>query len=435
MATNVEGYALGELLGAGGMGQVFATTVASRRPVVIKLLHEALLGDPFFVHRFAEEARAARTVRHPNVVRVVDDGATEAGTPYLVMERVEGTPLGIVIRRDGPLPLQRIRHIAIQILAGLGAIHRAHLVHGDLKSDNVLVDAHDKATIIDFGLARSANDGRGAIEDGMISGTPEYMAPEIINGEPLTVASEVYSVAIIIYEMLTGTTPFSGGTSAEICARHLTDDVVAPSLRAPDRAVPVALETTIMRALAKDPEARHSGAELLAAAIACAIPATCHEAPSHDASASFSTTTSTRQWTQRNEPPASHPAIAAIRQTILEAQASGDPDAVIVAHLALAKQLLQQHSTSDAASELESGLRWLRTHAEGSRETWRILLTLAAVRDRLGDRESAASCALEARDIAQSARNELGVARASKLLGRFDRFAKCRRRGSVRCVR
>lgn len=396
------------------MGQVFATAVASRGPLVIKVLHEALRNDPFFVNRLIAEARAARTVQHPNVVRVVDDGATEAGAPYLVMERVEGTPLGALIRVDGPMPLQRVRHIALQILAGISAIHRAGLVHGDVKSDNVLVDAHDHVTIIDFGLARQAIEGHTAVEDGMISGTPEYMAPEILAGAPLSTSSEIYSVGIIVYEMLTGTTPFAGGTSAEICVRHLTDDVVPPSLRAPDRAIPVPLETTIMRALAKDPRARHLTADLFAAAIACSIPATCHEVVAHAEPPQFSTTSPTKNWTRRNT------------------SSVVDPDAVIVASLARTQQLLKEHAIEDARREVERALSWLRTNHAEARDAWRLLLTLAALRDRLGDREGAVSDAIEARDFARSYGIALGVDRANQLLRRFDTSSRRSRAGASR---
>ena len=294
MSASVHGYVLGDLVGAGGMGRVYATATPSKRPVVLKLLHEQLQSDRFFVNRLLEEARAARAVSHGNVVRVLDDGITESGAPFLVMEHVAGTPLGAQIRRDGPLALHRIRNIASQILAGVGAIHRAGFVHGDMKSDNVLVDARDHVTIIDFGLAR-ASGAEHVAEDGMISGTPEYMAPEVIGGQPLTPASEIYAVGTIVYEMLTGTTPFSGGTCSEICSRHVTDDVVPPSLRAPDRIVPVPLESSIMRSLAKDPTRRHMTAELFGAAIECAIKAgTRDETPRR--TPLFSTTATTRSW-------------------------------------------------------------------------------------------------------------------------------------------
>ena len=430
MTASVRGYVLGELLGAGGMGRVFATATSSMRPAVVKLLHESLMREEFFVRRFHEEARAARAVQHRNVVRVIDDGVTESGTPFLVMDRVDGTPLGVMIRRDGPLSLQRIRHLAAQILAGVGAIHRAGLVHGDVKSDNVLVDANDQMTIIDFGLAHASSECR-ALEDGMISGTPEYMAPEVIAGGPVTPISELYAVGVILYEMLTGTTPFSGGTSAEICVRHLTDDVVPPSLRAPDRAIPVPLETTIMRALAKDPVARHPTAEFFAAAVECAIPAGVHEEVSGAFVPAFSTSSPTRNWTRRGAKPAASEQVVRRRNEASDAVAVGDPDAVIAAYLALAYELVRDHGIAEATRELELALTWLRGRTTPVSQTWSILMTLAALCDGQGDHESAASYAREAREMAIAFHNDVGVARVNQLLRRLDVCSRRRRQGAV----
>lgn len=380
MTASVKGYVLGELLGTGGMGRVYATAGSSARPVVIKLLHEALQGDPFFVNRFIEEARTARAVQHRNVVRVLDDGLTPTGLPYLVMERVAGESLGAMIRRDGPLPLQRVRHITSQITAGVGAIHRAGLLHGDLKSDNILVDAHDHVTIIDFGLARDSAPAPASSIDGMISGTPEYMAPELIDGDVLTSASEVYSIGVIVYEMLTGTTPFTGGSCTEVCMRVLSEDVVPPSLRAPDRDIPVPLETTVMRALARDPKARHLTAELLGTAVACAIPANLKETLKAPSGPVFSVTATTRNWTQQRERPIENAPIVRHRHAVADAQERGDPTAVIIAYLALAQELLHVHNAREAVRELELGIAWLEANTPRTTELWRMLVTLDALR-------------------------------------------------------
>src|SRR3954467_10127960 len=138
-----------------------------------------------------------------------------------------GIPLGDLIRHVGPLPLSRIRAIASQILSGLAAIHRAGLVHGDMKSGNVLVDSSDgldRVKIIDFGLARRPGTHLTLLGENLVAGTPDYMAPELIRGEAISVATDLYAVAVILYEMLTGTTPFSGGTTVTIFERQLADE-------------------------------------------------------------------------------------------------------------------------------------------------------------------------------------------------------------------
>ena len=302
---------LEDLLGTGGMGRVYAVRHPSRPRVAVKLLREALAKDPFMVGRMADEARAARLVSHRNVVRVLDSGETADGEPFVVMEHVGGIPLGALVQREGPLPLGRIRSIAAQLLAGLAAIHRAGLVHADLKSDNVLVEATaegDRVTIIDFGLARplATSAARGA--DRLVSGTPEYMAPEQVRGEPLTAAADLYGVGVILYELLTGTTPFGGGSTAMIFERHLTEAVVPPSVRCPDRTIPAALERAVLRALEKDPAARYFDASMFAIAVERAVPAgDCPDRGASHVSAAFSTTAPTRDWVRAREvPPPPH---------------------------------------------------------------------------------------------------------------------------------
>ncbi len=263
------------------MGRVFSTPHPSPRPLVIKVLHESLESDPVSVRRLREEARLARQISHRNVVRVVDDGICAGGAPYVVMERAAGTPLGELVDREGPLPLDRVRTIASQILSALGAIHKAGLVHGDVKSDNVLVDAEnrDAVTIIDFGLARESGSRPYGVEEHMLSGTPEYMAPELARGEPLTPAGELYAVGVIVYEMLTGTTPFGSSSVTSVFEAHLHESVVPPSLRVPDRMIPSSLEAIVLRALSKDPANRHLDAAFLATGIERAIPVGYHDHP------------------------------------------------------------------------------------------------------------------------------------------------------------
>jgi serine/threonine protein kinase len=281
---------LGAQLGAGGMGQVFAADHPVAGPLAVKLLQNQLLREPLFVERVANEGRAAARVCHENVVRVVDHGTTSAGVPFVAMERVAGTSLLALIQREGLLSLPRIRRIAAQVLAGLAAIHRAGLVHADLKSDNLLVDG-DQLTIIDFGLAREAC----CADTHLISGTPEYMAPELIRGDVITPAADLYAVGVILYELLTGTTPFGGGSAAVIFDRQLHDDVVPPSKRCPDRAIPAALDALVVRALAKKPEDRFTDADELLEALLESIDEAC-DGDVVATTQMFSISGPTREW-------------------------------------------------------------------------------------------------------------------------------------------
>lgn len=297
MPTQLGEYVLGRQLGAGGMGRVFEATDGHGRRVALKLLHPILALDAAVVAHVDQEARLLQQVAHPNVVRVTDAGVID-GTAYLVMRFVAGEPLGSLIQIGGPLSMGRVRKIATQLLEGLAAIHAAGLVHGDLKSDNILVDHRDHATIIDFDLVRAQETLPDWLGADILSGTPEYMAPELVKSGIATRSADIYAAGTIIYEMLTATTPFGGGTSDEIFERQVSDVAVAPSLRYPERPVPAPLEEVVMRALAKDPERRHHDASLFACAVGHAIPRRWHE-DSLASWSTFSTTASTRRWSRR----------------------------------------------------------------------------------------------------------------------------------------
>jgi serine/threonine protein kinase len=260
-------YLLRELLGAGGMGCVYlADEPALARTVAIKILHARHVGNRDVVAAFREEAVAASRARHPSCVSIIECNRLPDGTPMIVMEHVPGRSLGRLIAEE-QLPLARVVDLMTQILGALEAAHAAGVVHADVKSDNFLVesiDGVDHVTMIDFGLARL--DG-AAMLDGMISGTPEYMAPEVVRGDTPTAASDLYGAGVILYELLTRTTPFSGGGTSDVLTRQLHDCVVPPSLRCPDRELPSALDKIVLRALHKDPERRHADARELARAL------------------------------------------------------------------------------------------------------------------------------------------------------------------------
>ena len=277
IAGGFDAYVLGEPLGAGGMGVVYeATSRTAAEPVAVKFLRFDKIGDPRELQRFESERIVGFLVSHPNIAAVLDRGETEAGEPFIVMERVCGEPLGIRIARDGALPPARAVGIARQILSALTAIHEGGIVHADVKSDNILVEARpdgtDACKLIDFGLAHVQFAARTVEADAKpqewLSGTPEYMAPEVIRGEGSSFAADIYAVGMILYEMLIGQAPFAGGTVAEIVQRHLTDEPVPPSLRCIDRELPSSLDYVVLRAIRKLPAQRFDSARAFEAALA-----------------------------------------------------------------------------------------------------------------------------------------------------------------------
>jgi serine/threonine-protein kinase len=262
-------YVLRECIGEGGMGTVFlADQPALARQVAIKVLRPDFVSHRDLARRFREEAVAASRVRNPRSVAILDCSALPDGTPYIVMEYVRGRSLGRVIGEDD-ISLARAVELVQQILSALEAAHGAGVIHGDIKSENFLVegvDDVDRVTMIDFGLARMLD--ASPEDDDRVSGTPEYMAPEVIRGQPAQRESDLYAVGVILYELLTGTTPFGGGASTEILARHLDDVVIPPSLRCEERDLPRSLDDVILRALAKDPAERFGSARAFADALA-----------------------------------------------------------------------------------------------------------------------------------------------------------------------
>ena len=272
-AALAEHYRLHERIGSGGMGVVYrAEQLTLGRTVAIKLLHPELAAIPELVKRFHVEARAASRLTHTGSVAIHDYGVTRDGTPFLVMEYVNGQSLTRVIRERWPVPLANVVDLAQQILTALGDAHAAGVVHGDIKSDNVLVavgrDGVDHAKIVDYGLARLADDHDldGEDEEG-VAGTPEYMAPEVAAGDAPTELSDLYSVGCIVYEMLTGTMPFTGKTPGDVMRKQVHELILPPSLRRPDRDISVAFEMVVMKALAKEPKDRYPDAAAFAAAL------------------------------------------------------------------------------------------------------------------------------------------------------------------------
>lgn len=260
-----EKYRLDSRIGTGGMGTVYrATHLLIDRPVAIKVLNPRYVEDEAAQTRFRREARAAGRIQHTNAVTVTDFGRTPEGLVYIVMELLEGRTLRDVLAREAPLDTARAVSMMLQVAAAVGAAHDAGVIHRDLKPANIFIvqrkDAPPFVKVLDFGIAKLAAE---AIDDddpqtltavGAMIGTPRYMSPEQCEGARLTPASDVYSLGIILYEMLTGTAPFNGTSPIAIAVKHSSMPPRPP--REFVATIPVVLEELIMHALEKSPENR-----------------------------------------------------------------------------------------------------------------------------------------------------------------------------------
>lgn len=258
-------FRLRSLIGAGASGTVYqADQTALGRTVAVKILNPELAEDPRLLNRFHEEALLASRLNHPNTVSVIDYGQTEDGLLYIVMEYLRGLTLTQMIAKESPVVNEKIVDVVSQILSGLEEAHHAGVIHADLKSDNVVVEHRrggwDLVKVVDFGIARLVGSPRAEEARRTICGTPEYMAPELISGEDPTVASDLYAVGVVLYEILVGHTPFVGGTTLDVLRRQLRQEPVLPSLKRPDRSIDEILQAIALRALAKNPTDRFGSA-------------------------------------------------------------------------------------------------------------------------------------------------------------------------------
>jgi eukaryotic-like serine/threonine-protein kinase len=250
-------YRITRKLGAGGMANVYlAEDQELGRRVAIKILNERHANDDQFVERFRREAKNAAGLSHPNVVSIYDRGEAE-GTYYIAMEYVEGRTLKDLILTRGPSPIGIAIDYTRQILQALRFAHRAGIVHRDIKPHNVIVDGDGRVKVADFGIARAG--ASQMTEAGSIIGTAQYLSPEQARGAPVDQTSDLYSVGIVLYELLTGTVPFNGDTPVEIAMKHLSQTPEPPSSKRHD--VPPDLDKVVLRALAKDPADRYASAE------------------------------------------------------------------------------------------------------------------------------------------------------------------------------
>jgi serine/threonine-protein kinase len=255
-------YRLDARVGHGGMSTVYrAFDTVLERQVAIKLMHREMSSDSDQLERFRREARAVAQLNHPHIVGVIDAGEDDQ-TPYIVFEYVEGETLKDRIRRLGRLPVPEAVAYAIEIARALGAAHERHIVHRDVKPQNVLIDEEGTAKVTDFGIARTMTE-EGLTADGRVLGTTDYVSPEQALGHEVGPQSDLYSLGIVMFEMLTGDVPFSGENQVAVAMKHVREELPDVQMRRPE--VSSALAAVIDRATAKELDQRYSDdAELIA---------------------------------------------------------------------------------------------------------------------------------------------------------------------------
>jgi eukaryotic-like serine/threonine-protein kinase len=253
-------YEVIERAGSGGMAEVYrARDELLGREVAVKVLSRRLSTDRTFVERFRREAQSAANLNHPNVVSLYDYGR-DGGTYFIVMEYIDGKPLGDIIRTEGPLLPERAAEIASDVAAGLDRAHSAGLVHRDIKPSNIMINSSGQTKVTDFGIARAmTTEGEQTMtQTGMVIGTAAYLSPEQAQGDPVDARSDVYSLGCVLYEMVGGRPPFAGDTPLSIAYKHVRENATPPSAANPD--VPTPLDAIVMKALAKNPANRYQTA-------------------------------------------------------------------------------------------------------------------------------------------------------------------------------
>ena len=264
-------------IGSGGMGAVYkALQPAMNRMVGVKILHPKLANRKDLVSRFRREARAMSHLSHPNTVKVFLYGELEDGSLYIVMEFLDGKNLNQSVRAEGPFPMERALPILIQVCGALDEAHRQGIIHRDLKPENIFLcqqaGIKDYPKVLDFGLAkvteREMRPGSVILtQEGMVFGTPEFMSPEQAQGKVLTAASDIYSLSVILYEVLTGKLPFEARTAMEYIQAHVTTPPISIQDRVPGKTFPPLLWEVVERAMRKRPEERFATAADFATAM------------------------------------------------------------------------------------------------------------------------------------------------------------------------
>jgi serine/threonine-protein kinase len=286
LGHTVGNYRLDKILGRGGMGTVYSGEhVYIKKPVAVKVLHPQFARYPDAVNRFLREARAASSINHPNIVDVTDFGVLADGLVYFVMEFLEGKSLEDLIEKEGAVELHRALNIINQCTYALEAAHALGVIHRDLKPDNIMLlerpgrrdivrmvtgnqggawvtereRSYDFVKVLDFGIAKIlAPDELGTDTlQGAVFGTPEYMSPEAARGEDVDIRTDVYSLGVILFDMICGRPPFEAEAGSEVLAKQIHAPVPSPRALAPQREITEGAERVIMRAMAKDPARRY----------------------------------------------------------------------------------------------------------------------------------------------------------------------------------
>jgi serine/threonine protein kinase len=264
--TELGAYRICELIGEGGMGRVYLAEHARLgRKVALKLLRASATRDPKLVERFFREARAVNQINHEHIVQITDFVEGEGGASYYIMELLRGQTLGARMLEEGALPLDRVLSIGIQTCEALAAVHEQGIVHRDLKPDNIFLTERwgqrDFVKLLDFGVVklteRSSEEVNSRTDPGVVLGTPAYMSPEQVSGKPVDHLSDIYTLGVILYEMVTGRKPFKGKSFGEMVIKHLSVKPPRPSRQKTIRdKLPPPLEQLIMRCLEKSPADR-----------------------------------------------------------------------------------------------------------------------------------------------------------------------------------
>jgi eukaryotic-like serine/threonine-protein kinase len=271
-----EKYEVLGVLGEGGTGKVYdAVHLPEREPVALKVIHAQLAGDAQIRGRFRREVEILKRLAGKHVCPVIDHGevpsvGSTGSVLYLAMAKIPGRSLDQIVAKER-LSIDKALDVMLQVCAGLKAAHTLGIVHRDLKPANVLIDESGEVHVVDFGMAKIITGGGTGTTNltahNMVFGTPEYMAPEQARGDELDARCDVYSAGVMLYELLTGSPPFTGPTPLAVLTEHLTSDVERPRKRAPARGISEAIEAVIMHALARDPDERYPSASALASAI------------------------------------------------------------------------------------------------------------------------------------------------------------------------
>ena len=274
MALMSDRYRILKRIGRGGMGEVFlAEHAAIGKQVAIKILSEDFARKPRIVQRFLQEARAASLIRHENVVDITDFGHTPSKLPFLTMEYLDGEDLKAMLRREIRLPWPRARRILLQVLAALEAAHEQGVIHRDIKPDNCFRltrgENEDFIKVLDFGIAKVLGDeiDQALTQTGVVMGSAEYMSPEQAKSEPIDARTDLYSVGVILYQMLTGKVPFRANGFMGTLSKHIMEPPPPPRQIAPEVKISRQLEQLVLKALAKEPAERFQSAREFAAAL------------------------------------------------------------------------------------------------------------------------------------------------------------------------